>query len=496
MATTTLFDLLPTELIYMIFNYLSSNDIIYTFFFLSQRLNNLLLHNQHYLTYLESPRINFYTWESILSIIGSQIECLNITTNYLSFSLKYFPNIRSIIISSPFGLPDEELKSIIESELFQNLHSFEIIEEKILSDKSYNNTVSDKDYLFKRIFDHKNSLEILTIPSFCIKTIDNLNVNFNLHSMTLNIINFENIFLLIESAPNLEYLNVETDIPQENQHQIWINVSNIKLKQLYSTLHSISDASNKMNRLNHCIKQFSSSLICLSLNLTHLVMKNVNEIPFNSIKLQQFLEPMKKLKEFHLHAKLDQTFIISHQILPGFENQYWFDHNWSFGVHDKYLYTLPFHFDYLYRFSESFDYVKSSNPEILINNPRIWYRVKSIELEKSTYYHRNLIKQLKIKMPKLNLIKFSCYLGASETYLFEINNERNKIDLRLDNVMTIQFTRGFIENIKHLIISSLPNLRHLILSSGYLPSIDNQLSSILNERIQRLDIDIYSKLET
>jgi hypothetical protein len=98
-------------------------------------------------------------------------------------------------------------------------------------------------------------------------------------------------------------------------------------------------------------------------------------------------------------------------------------------------------------------------------------------------------------MPKLNLIKFSCYLGASETYLFEINNERNKIDLRLDNVMTIQFTRGFIENIKHLIISSLPNLRHLILSSGYLPSIDNQLSSILNERIQRLDIDIYSKLE-
>jgi hypothetical protein len=42
---------------------------------------------------------------------------------------------------------------------------------------------------------------------------------------------------------------------------------------------------------------------------------------------------------------------------------------------------------------------------------------------------------------------------------------------------------------------SLPNLKHFILSSIELPSIDNQLSSILNERIQRLDIDVHSKLE-
>ncbi len=44
------------------------------------------------------------------------------------------------------------------------------------------------------------------IPSFYVESIDHLKVNFNLHSITLNIILFENIFLLIQSAPNLEYL--------------------------------------------------------------------------------------------------------------------------------------------------------------------------------------------------------------------------------------------------------------------------------------------------
>jgi hypothetical protein len=38
-------------------------------------------------------------WENILLKIGSQIKCLNINTYDLSFSLKYFSNLKSIIIS-------------------------------------------------------------------------------------------------------------------------------------------------------------------------------------------------------------------------------------------------------------------------------------------------------------------------------------------------------------------------------------------------------------
>ncbi len=40
--SSTWLDDLPTEIIFLIFNYLSNNDIIYTFFFLSQRFNNFL----------------------------------------------------------------------------------------------------------------------------------------------------------------------------------------------------------------------------------------------------------------------------------------------------------------------------------------------------------------------------------------------------------------------------------------------------------------------
>jgi hypothetical protein len=117
--STIWLDRLPTEIILTIFDYLSSNDIIYTFYFLSDRLNNILLQNQRYLNYLELPTTNIYTWTKILSIIASQIQSLNIKTIYLSFPLKYFSNLKSIIISSSYGFPDEELKAIFQSKQFK-----------------------------------------------------------------------------------------------------------------------------------------------------------------------------------------------------------------------------------------------------------------------------------------------------------------------------------------------------------------------------------------
>jgi hypothetical protein len=137
--------------------------------------------------------------------------------------------------------------------------------------------------------------------------------------------------------------------------------------------------------------------------------------------------------------------------------------------------------------------VRSNNPDILYN-PRIWHNVKSIELERTYDYDRNFVKELKIKMPKLSLIKFGNRKIFPERYSSEIEDRKEKIDLRLDNVTTIQFTRGLIDGESYRIISSLPNLRHLIFCCGILDS-DNELSPILNEKIQRLDIDILSPLK-
>ncbi len=59
---------------------------------------------------------------------------------------------------------------------------------------------------------------------------------------------------------------------------------------------------------------------------------------------------------------------------------------------------------------------------------------------------------------------------------------------------TAECLQNFVRNEKEWFIYGLPNLTHLILYSGKLCSIDNQLIEILNKRLQRLDIDLYLKL--
>lgn len=97
----------------------------------------------------------------------------------------------------------------------------------------------------------------------------------------------------------------------------------------------------------------------------------------------------------------------------------------------------------------------------------------------------NFIKELKIKMPKLNFIKF---------------NQMKYIDLKKDeqiklyNVTTIEFEDKFLENDKSFIYA-LPNLTHFILYDVELLLADNELIEILNKKIQQLDIVSHYKLE-
>jgi hypothetical protein len=64
-------------------------------------------------------------------------------------------------------------------------------------------------------------------------------------------------------------------------------------------------------------------------------MKRINTFPFNSLELQQF----------HLYAKYIGGRINNKNVLVRFENQFWFDHQWSFGMHRNYFYTLTFDID-------------------------------------------------------------------------------------------------------------------------------------------------------
>jgi hypothetical protein len=124
---------------------------------------------------------------------------------------------------------------------------------------------------------------------------------------------------VIQYTPNLKYLNVKTQIPFASDRPV--DKINIKLKQLYLTLNKPNDYAN-LNLLIDGIKQFSSSLIYLSLDLVDFSVRGINEFSFNSLQLPQLLESMKELKQFHLYIKL-ASFQYNNDIdLSQFKDQY------------------------------------------------------------------------------------------------------------------------------------------------------------------------------
>lgn len=201
---------------------------------------------------------------------------------------------------------------------------------------------------------------------------------------------------------------------------------------------------------------------------------------------------MKELKQFHLYTKRP-SFLYNNDIdLSQFTGQHLSNRNSSFGMHGDYLYTLPFHFHNFYECFQDFNEVKLNNSEILKNNSRIWYNVKFIELPGKSGYNTNFIKELKTKMPKLTSIRFHRHWVSPK---IETHDSFGNKNVTLDNVTTLQFIQGSIENQKDWIIYSLPNLRHMILSYTAIPSIDSELAPILNKKIQRLDIDAHGQFE-
>ena len=100
----------------------------------------------------------------------------------------------------------------------------------------------------------------------------------------------------------------------------------------------------------------------------------------------------------------------------------------------------------------------------------------------------NLIKQLKIKMPKLLTIQFH------SNYLYNICETTDAYET-LNSVTTIHLTNGSMDNVKQWLIYILPNLKYLILSNLEVPSSKTDLAPILNRKIERLEIVTSSKLE-
>jgi hypothetical protein len=492
-------DDLPVEIIYLIFEYLSSNDILYAFFFLNQRFKNILLENQSHINHMEFPIKDLYTWKRILSIIKNE----NITSIDFSFPLTYFPNLKSISISAPYRIEWQQLKMIFDNKYFTQLHSLKIKEKYINLNLSNDRSLLNLD-AFTKVLNTKSSLKIfhcsLSLISYGLWMEHMCGRNSNLRSWALFLNGFSEIFLIISFTPNLEYLHIKSSESIQydfiDVYRARTHISNEKLKKLYFELSNCRTSkpiydSVDLGDLFYCIERISSSLICLSIDLSDGNVKDSDAIPFNSTKLQRFLKSMIHLKQFHLYTKLDNkpTDIDKKNILLGFQNQYWFDHQLYFGMHDRYLYTLPFHSYYLHEFYGDFNDVQSSNHQILLNNPRMWYNVKSIDIRHPLTYDFSFFKELNIKMPKLICINFDGLDGHDPQLIGNSWEDIDEEEMVFNNVRRITWPNKYIESAKQWIICFLPNLNHLTFSDIDLVLSENFLTEILNKRIEQLDLE-------
>ncbi len=271
----------------------------------------------------------------------------------------------------------------------------------------------------------------------------------------------------------------------------------LKLSRNKFSILPMYDQSINFDDLINSIKPFSSSLICLSLNLadsgllldyTGVYSLFTSKIPFNIVTFQQWLESMIQLKQFYFYTKLNSYLKINlKRILTEFENRYWLDHNWLFGMHEKYLYTLPFYFDHLHQFPNGSETIK-------LNNSGLWYNVQSIGLSIRQQYDINLIRNIKMKIPNLNIIEFPVWPFVRSEVLFRSNEKRNDTENILNKLTTIHFS-VFHQCERELLLNSLSNLRDLIYSSEELSTIEFSLNVFGFHQTNEMENDVYSILK-
>ncbi|CAF3945190.1 unnamed protein product [Adineta steineri] len=488
MTEVTCFERLSTELILEIFNYLSSNDLIYSFHYLNKRFNDILFHHDRLINNFQIPTNNLNFSNDIFQLIGPKIKYLTLTTNDLNIPWNFLLNLKSLTISSAIPLNCDHFNPILNSEQFRNLESFKI-KSKICSEEIYH---SDDHIVegtaFTPIFYSFNKFKtfqyLSTVSPFqTVDDISGMDISPHLQKLSLKLWEFETIYFIMQYCPNLKDLDLIVTIIHPVKVSEELDLSTIHLKRFSLTTNDTNRSSQMTRACYHYlakfIKHFSETLISLSLNFCgeHIV----SDSPFmlNGTQLQdKLLQYMKELKNFNFYmsCQLRSRKNLA-SLLSTFKNSFWLDHNWIVATHANYIYTLPFHFSHFYGFTH-FDQIISTDPNIFQINSRLWYKIKSIELSKSFKINPDLIEQIRRKIPNLTTIIFN------QVQPIDQNNFRDNVTL--SSVNTIHFNDVSLNYIQLWITYVLPNLKHLVSDQKFLPKADTELALLLNKKLETL----------
>ncbi|CAF0921655.1 unnamed protein product [Adineta ricciae] len=498
----TWLDRFPVEIVFEIFDYLSSNDILYTFFHFNYRFNTIILQDHRHLTCMKLPPSNSYFWRTIIFAIRSNIQTLIITHPAVWLPLNIFSNLTSIIIDSETEWSLTHIASLFNLNGFKQIYTL-----KILNASSINANL-----ILPKIFHPQCTLQRFhcepIINLYHHSHFNNLQSNLNLRTLTINTNHFKDIYHLIQHAFNLKDLTLRlgTLYTYEREYD-FSDLMKIKLEKLSITMEQREERKTDdysisridLVRLVSVIRMFSQSLLFLSLNFTDYHIFTDDNLLSNGEQLQmRLLQYLGQLKNFHLNVNI-VNYAISNEpysILSTFRTEFYFQHHWSFGMNRYYLYSLPFKYDELY----GFESIELSNSTLLQQKSTLWDRIRTVRLERTDgtvlndLIHMSYLQTIKIR--KCHFVDSNVlYGGRTETSLVQrdLSNSEGQsclsdTHLSLHTITSVYLTGGDMENDIGSLLRVLPNLNHLVLKHTLLPSMNSSLVKILQEKIQRLEV--------
>ncbi|UJR32961.1 hypothetical protein I4U23_020424 [Adineta vaga] len=387
---STHFDHLPVEILHMVFQYMSNNDVIRSFYNLSSYLNAVL--NQYCL-----HTLNFQsTSKSCFDFLCDHLELSRILSLTLSddihtpyqvqlffnrFKLRDFINLQSLRLLS---ITNEDIY-LIRSDLSELRYLTSLFTSSRLS----------QTLLLGKIL---NQMKVLNNLSISYGDIFDHSVTFPLHNLKIldaGICNFLELRRLKRIVPSLISLKI---ILQANHQLNLVSDINIwtQLERLDLTLKD--EALTTFDEIEQLLSHFHN-LTSLTLNIRGSVNQLANGKRWETCSTIISLKNFNFIFEFE-HPLLDTSPEL-HDILQSFSTSFWLDlKKWFVIITNNRVYTITCFDNQLFH--------SSTHPPLSTSPDDQWFysKVKRINIDKNTSFN-NLHRFHKVE--KLDLIEESIF---------------------------------------------------------------------------------------
>ncbi|CAF1326652.1 unnamed protein product [Rotaria sordida] len=457
---------LPDEILLLIYRYLSSIDILYSFYGLSTRLNETIseIYCHLFLGDVSYKRFR-YICSSIIPQIGYNVCSLIVSDRSIEklskIFLEYFDGRISLIFPKLKCLTLLEVTTDVLSSFIDNLTNLkDLIQLNIYSLNRNNIDTDGIQILLNKIFSANNS-RLNTIcydhQSIPLTVIDQNNhlLYSNIKKLEIFLERLHDLHHLLTRLPQIEIFHV-------GLHLIELNLISLGYSFNFNELTSILNRTKNIEKLSIKIDNTDD---------LHLIDGNYFNSFLSSFHLKQFNYLVKYISD----SSINQKEILS--TWKQFSQQ--FDYLIDDDQNHIILYSIPIHFSYIGISTRFFTNISS------INNH--FHKIQSLRL----YGVPHIISEIFPILTKCKKIKYLDFNGGDDDIVLKLRKETHLCKLvHLTHLLLLRSSVD-IKSFQELLQSS-PNLFDLNIHSKPLHSLLDQQSicHILGQQITNLYIYI------